>query len=66
MDQKTYICVELTHFKASMCGIDPLQTSADDVKECFGCTSRPPENLTTETKPHPTSHNHQGGGWGWG
>jgi len=47
--------VKLTHFKAS----------ADGVKECLGCTSRPPEYLVAETKPHPTSHNH-GGGWGWG
>jgi len=46
--------VELTHFKAS----------ADDVKECLGCISRPPEYLIAETKPHPTSHNHRGERWG--
>jgi len=54
--KKSYKCVELTHFKVS----------ADDVKECLGCTSGPPEYLVAETKPHPTSHNHRGGGWGWG
>jgi hypothetical protein len=53
--KKSYKCVKLTHFKAL----------ADDVKECLSCSSRPPECLVAETKPHPASHNH-GGWWGWG